>query len=595
VTRAASLSPGLAWAGLLGLAALAYRRWHSAWEQVDLGLLLGVSALLMLAAYSLAGWSWRAYRPSLAPWRVLGLLASLATFAWAAEISAVQAFAMQAMPCYALATLLFALAALDGAAPPSPGSRAPWPRLAGLLAVAGSLGWALPGMATWFKRYFETPDDRFSVTLLFSRRVGGGAMDIPGTPFEPGTLLWLAPVLLGLGALLLAWRRWPAFRPWAPWAAAAWGWLSKLALAGLATHGLGILGIKITSINTAYYTLVDRADAMGWGPFIMGFSKLQGSLGPHGETHSFLPILVYKALRTITLDSPLAVAIILGAVNALIAVPVWRLAQRHFGHPAAGLAAALLLLSSPLSLILSAAGIDAMVALFVALTLERLDAALRGGGAWACAQAGLAAFVGSLLSYGFPLVNLFFFPWAWWVLARSRGGWLAGALPAGGRLALYSAVFLGLHGLLYAATGGGFNVLQGLESAGNIHHNINAYRLYSIWSWGNVILYAGYLGVGILAAWVWRLGEALWRGEQDDAWLLLTLPLAATLIFAAMGRGEVQRMFLYAFVFIAPAAAGAFLFARQGRLSLHLPSLWLLACANVANAALLQAAVLDYW
>lgn len=578
------------------LAWLAWRRWLLPWDRTDLGLLLGLAALGVGWIFALAGWAWRGGTERIHPLRILALLAALSGFALGGELSAAKAFSFWAMPWYSAATLLLVWGALDPARAGSLAAPAkPWPRLLGMTALVAGLGWGLPRVARWFKGFFFTPEDRYSSDLMFKRRLGGGAMDIPGERFDPATLLWLLPVLLGLLALLLAWRRWPRFRPWAPWAAVAWGWLSKPCLAGLATGGIGIMGMKVSSINTAYYGLVEKADAMGWGAFILGFSELQGSLGPHGETHSFLPILVYKGLRLLTLDDPLRVALVLGGLNALIAVPVWRLAERYFGRASAGLVAALLLLSSPLSLILSAAGIDALFALLVALSLERLDAAARGVGWTAVIQAGLAAFAGSLLSYGQPIVNLFFFPWVWWVWAGRRGGWLVGALPAFGQLTAYSVVFLALHLSLYAATAGGFNFLQGMDTAGKIHQVINHFRVYEIWAWGNVILYVGYLGLGLTAAWLWRLAEVLWRGEQTDAWLVLSLALVATLILSAMGRAEVQRMFLYAAAFLAPAAAGVLRFRRAWGAAFHLPGLWLLACANIATAAALQATVLDYW
>lgn len=570
-------------------------------DRLDLGYLFDVG-LLSLGLLIYAGGRWMDDRAGMQePLSALLAFAGAFLLAGGARLSASDLFSMAAFGWYIPAAGILGLAVLlrresaaaeDAAAGRYRGAWA-WMALAlAAIVIVASIVW----MDHQVHTVWDLFEDRTSTTLFFFRRTYG-ATDMVGAPFRDWDRLSavvVMGVLLAMGALGLQRQRAEGSRK-AFWYLLGAAILAKLAVAHLGTQSLLVFGAKVRSVNTNYLALSKWVDARGLYGFIRDYNGLQFNIGAHGDTHSFAPIVFYWVLSKLALGNDMAVGLAVASLCALIVWPIHALATRIYGTPKAGLAAALLYLCSPMSLMLSNAGIDGMAALLVALLIERLDAAACGGRWQAAAQAGVLLFLCSLMSFGGAVVLVF---GGLWVLHRSlastsdrvqglaRCAWIL-------MLALLGA--LALHGGLYLATGGKFSFLASMSAATGAHKQANRFRIYGLWAWGNVFVYAGYLGIGSLAAWSLRLLKSLWQADGRDAFLAFGALQVLILILAAMGRGEVQREFLFGAFFLAVPTAAFVLKERAGALELRWGLLGALCLLNVATAVVLQVITLDFW
>jgi hypothetical protein len=182
-------------------------------------------------------------------------------------------------------------------------------------------------------------------------------------------------------------------------------------------------------------------------------------------------------------------------------------------------------------------------------------------------------------------------------VARRR---YSGTAQAAGTLAKHFGILLGglllLHGAYWALLLGHYNYPAGSNGAHFAHRNANFIRTYEVWAWGNVGVYAGYAGVALVGAWMLRAFSVLWNANNDDVALPASLALILFLIFSAMGRGEVEREFLFGGLCLA-IPAGRALLSRdaKGNLRASWPLLSLAAALNIAAVCVLQVYILDFW
>jgi len=496
-----------------------------------------------------------------------------------------------AIPWFAAGTLLWAaLSAAGGGEGPAPGP-APRPWLWAALLLVGGL--ALAALVVWLRNWTHSelkwPEDRTSVDMLLVGRDGGGATDIAGGPFVQQA--WLAVVALwaaAVGAVVALRDRVGAARM--PWALFILALLGKIALAGLSTSGLGIIALKIGSVNTNYFT----AAGLISGPwaFLRDFNANQATAGFHVNTHPPLPVLEYWVLRGALFSSPLAVAFAIMALSAAAVWPLYRLG-RGLGGDEGGLAAAGLFITSPLSLILGNAGIDSVVFTLVALSVWCLWEAVEARSwRWAAAS-GASLGLATLNSFGSSASLVFLGTWGLLLLWRRRRSLDDFLMRNAGLWGAFSAALLAVHLALFAASLGHFNYLAAVHTAQYVHLSANEFRPFELWSWANVVLYAGYTGLGLLALWILRAASSLARADHSDPAVLVSAATLVTLIMTAYGRAEVQRQYLFGAVFLLPVAAGALPRNRDGRLQWQ--GLAVALGLNALGAVALQIWVLDYW
>ncbi len=383
-------------------------------------------------------------------------------------------------------------------------------------------------------------------------------------------------------------------RGWMAFLCAA-AFVGKFTIASLSVLGIQTLSTKIASVHTAYYNLASRIDQMGMLDFMRRFNEIRIVLLTHGETHPFGPEILYWLFIRLLGHRPDLIAYLMMLLCSLTVIPVFKTAEDYFGDSRAGFAAAALYLTSPISLILSGAGIDGLVCLFFAVILYLCQsAALRRDWRPALA-AGVAFFLCSLLTVGVVIFGLFCVLWMVFLGQRRAQGpadWL-------GQAALQSLAFGGtvllLHGLLYLVLGGQFSYLQLLLTCAQFQGGMSTVRPYSVWMWLNGILYAGYAGLPLVAILFLRLTRQSWKLSARDGLLWLSASFLLTILFTSLGNAEVQRIFVYAILFFALPAAAYFLEDREGRTRLNTPLLTAVLALNFINAVVLEMFVQDYW
>jgi hypothetical protein len=263
------------------------------------------------------------------------------------------------------------------------------------------------------------------------------------------------------------------------------------------------------------------------------------------------------------------------------------------GGKGGGLAMAALFVTSPLNLILGNAGIDSVVFTLVALTVWRLwKAATAGGWGWPFA-AGVSLGIATLNSFGSSSSLVFLGTWGLLLLWRGRRSLADFAVRNAVVWTAFSAGLLAVHGALWALSLGHFHYMESVRTAQFVHLSANQYRPFELWSWANVILYTGYTGLGLAVLWLARVGGDLFMADTTEPASMASAAVVLTLVLSAYGRAEVQRQYLFAGVFLLPAAAAALPRGKDGRV--QGPPLAAALALNVVSAVLLQMYVLDYW
>jgi hypothetical protein len=466
-----------------------------------------------------------------------------------------------------------------------------------LVAVALAVGWVVKGMHDFMNEALKVPEDKNSMNLIFLSRVWAAATDIGGNRFTQKSLL-IAPLLFGVVTLLGGWALWTWQRRRTGLLLAflvLMAVLGKIAIASMSAYGLDIVGMKISSINTNYYNLTGKIDEIGLWTYLKEFNSLQVKQGFHGDTHPPGAVVFYWMLRHI-FGSAQAVGYAMMTICALTVLPLYSFIKDAGWGKAGGIAVAVLFLTTPISLILSAAGIDSMILFCMALGLACIArGVLDKPFVWGMAG-GAAFFVGSQFGFGLPAAIMFAGLWSLVMLWRRTQSLSAWAIAASLLWAGFALGSVGPHLLMYAVFGGTFSYIQAMNTAQWIHSAANHYRVYEFWSWGNVVLYSGYAGAGLLGLYLVRLFSALWRNDNRDPALLLSMPFILTLIFACLGRAEVQRQFLFGAYFLLVAAAPAMVrMMPDGSRELRMSALGAVATMNIVNAVILEMHVLDYW
>lgn len=586
---------------------------YSGEKQLSLGIVIGGTlALVGYSAICLRSWALqkldslpidRALISGLAPlFLILG-----------AQKSSAEIFSMAAMPYYAIGNLAFAYSLLGpqwltqwtktkSKAQPVKRPAHPLGMIVGLTMLSAGIAWAIFGLREYAFAHFKMDPDVFSVMLFYLTRTAS-ATDITGAPFLNYTKLW-APVLFIISFGVFCWLATAKLlgrRRLLLTFLVAFGLLGKIAIAHLSTQGVGVLGKKITSINNNYYTLSDRIDSIGLRSYMKDYNQIQGLQGNHGDTHPFGPIVFYWILKKLLGGHPTLVALSVMLLACLTIIPIFLISEKIFRSTALGFAAGALYLTTPMSLILSGAGIDAMILLLMALSFYGLVSSTHTNSRQGSYAAGICLFVATMFSAGSTLFLMFSGLWVLCEtlkLSSSFSDWVQKSfrvlLPVLGLLA-------GLHLLLYLFLGGSFSYRGVMDTALYHHRGMNQRRPYDLWIWANIALYIGFAGVPIVAAWLIQTIRKFQSFGSFDTFSVLSLPLLYTLVFACMGRAEVQREFLYGIFFLViPAVPLLAASIGQNRPSKLVPKISMglfitLIFYNYINAMFLEIKVLDFW
>ncbi len=507
-----------------------------------------------------------------------------------AQTSAGEIFTLQSMPWYVGANLVWAfLGVAQGPADvddESPSAS----RLVALILLPLALGAFIIWLRSYTFAHLSVPAERNSLHHLYVPRASS-SNDIVGKDFDRWLSLSLSLVLAAVfGACLVFWGRIKNLpQRTILLSLLALAFLSKFCIAALSSQGLAIVGEKISSLNTNYYTLVSIVEDRGaWG-YIRDYGSLQLGQGAHGDTHPPGAVLLYWALTRVLGKHPMLVGMAIGFLSSLAVPLLYLVARRHYASVSAGLVVALIYISTPVSLILSSAGIDSIVAMLIILALAGLSQAHDQRPILWGVITGLLFFVASMFSFSASIALMIAGLWSLDTLLRRHG-----KLGVLGTLWIWVPLLLTLvasHGILWGLFGGKFSYMKAVNDASFIHRSMNQYRTYELWSWANVLLYAGYAGVGLLAANLMRVFTSLWRGNGTDGLLNASTPFVLTLIFACMGRSEVQREFLIGTFFLVLPVAPLFLAGER----LRTAALALVLGWNLLNTVALEILILDYW
>jgi len=525
-------------------------------------------------------------------------------------------FSMEAMPYYAVANLLSAYIFLG------PRWHWPWEKLSsrfsqGELLWTQRTSWISTLAGTSFLavfviygrhlvyKHFMTPDDLYSVKLLYFYR-DRDSLDIPAHIFTEYSRLWAPAIVFvcfaGLLSYLIKGKKDVKDRTLLlvlVLAAVA----GKFAIAYLSTEGLGVLARKIASVHNNYYILADGIDEKGLIRYLREFNGVQAYLGNHGNTHPFGPIVFYWLLIKLLGHNPGLIAFAYMALTSLTVWPIFKLARSIYQSRGMGLAAAVLYITTPMSLILSGSGIDAVVLLIWAFSLHFLNESVVRQKPTLAILAGAIFFLNIMITFGVNITLMFAGLWVLWKALTQSSGFMDWVLRFLKVLLPFGFTILALVLLLYVSLQGQFSFVVVMKTAFFKHRQINDLRYYDLWAWANVMVYIGYAGIPVVCLFLLQTFKRLRSLDWRDAFLTLSLPLILTFVVAAMGRAEVHRMFIFALPFLlipaVPFLKGEPLRKKrsgQKLSSFELDHSLLLALAflNFAGAAVIEMTVLDF-
>jgi len=514
----------------------------------------------------------------------------LGCFYLGANSSSDNVISFMALPYFVTACLLWAvLMAPLSVWTPTPQPQ--WLRGALVLAAGLAVGVLVVGLRAWALGHLVWPEDKTSLIMLLLPRLDGGASDIYGAAFRQWwALLPVAAVVLAFGALL-AWRRSLGTRQLLG-SFFALSVLGKIAFAGLSAQGYGIIPRKIISMNTNFFMLSKLVDEKGVFGFLSTFNAQQAGMGYHADTHPPLAMLVYWVLKHLSFGSPTVTALGVMAISALAIWPLYRLGEA-LADEELGLAMVVLYISSPMCLILGNAGADSMGITLMAFAAWLLVRSALQGGLKDAGIAGMLLGLAGMLSFASNAGLVFLGTLGLLLVWRKEKAWAPFLLRSGALWGCFLVGMLAVQGFFWAASGFHFDYAEAIRTARFVHSQANQYRPYELWSWANTALYAGYAGAGLMGLWVLAQARSLFGADTRDLSIPVSAAFVLTMVFAAYGRAEVQRQFLFGLVFLLPAAATALPRGEDGRLLKAGLAFALLM--NLATAVLLQVYVLDYW
>jgi len=473
--------------------------------------------------------------------------------------------------------------------------------LQGLPWVLLALALAVPLLSVLGKARFPSLNLEQCIAWLFRSR-GEPANDIATRPFSQWGALGVALAgclaILGGAGYLAAFkaskRRWLAFLFLAAFA-------GKFLMAGLSTQGLGILPRKVSSINSDYLATAERLESKGVTPadYAKRYNTYQ-LIQETGHTKTKPPgaVLVFWALKALSAGQPWMVALWVMALTSLTVVPLFFTARRLLGSDFYGVAAALLYLSSPSSLILSGATIDPLLTLALALVLWAFVEGITQE-AWHWIFAAGAMLSAAALMSTIVAVHLVYIC----LLALALGWQRAKSLP---RLAFWLALRLGClllgaamaYDAFWVWTGRQFDYLSVMKVARDIAYWSMIYRPFDYWSWGGMLLYAGYLGLALAGLVAFDALSSLWSATLRSRLTLLAAPLLVGLFLWGYANSEAQRILHFGVIYVSLAAAGALPpkpLGRDGRAKPRWGALVGCSALGFLSAILLQALVADFW
>jgi hypothetical protein len=264
--------------------------------------------------------------------------------------------------------------------------------------------------------------------------------------------------------------------------------------------------------------------------FLREFPDLLPGLPSHASGHPAGAMLVYALVARVWPGLP-AAALATVAIGSLGAVAAGGMARDELGERGGRLALALWVVAPGVVLYLAT---SADVLGGAALAAHR--GLMRRSAAWAVAG-GALLWVSSMLTYAAVLLLVFLGVRAAGQLRADRGwvlGWAAGT----------GAVVVGLAGCLWLATG--YDVPAAVLAVHRAYQAApgSAGRSLVHWLPGDLLAFAGMLGVPLLAALAVRVAGVV----RERAWASVDAAAVATLVAAAswgFTKGEVERIFQF--------------------------------------------------
>lgn len=427
--------------------------------------------------------------------------------------------------------------------------------------------------------YGEKTFDFYGVFLFYIPRYRGADQGIPTAAFDAWPRL-LLPILWFLALLWSYPRLLRAPKAWGLSGLFLLAFFGKFSISFLNFGGWQSLAYETSSVATHYFELAEKIRGREL-EFVHYFNWIQPKLGTHGATHPFGPELFYDLLIRIVGDRPLEVAALMSVLTAPTCLAIWGIARELGVDYEKSFGVAMLYAMAPPNLILAESGIDCVFASCTAFGLWLMLRSLRQRDLLLPVLLGLLIFGMSLLSQAaivLPMMGLYVaFPH----LKRLESRRFALAW-----IALIFTVPLLAHLELWWATGTSFRYDQVVALAGQVHDAVFG-RPYSLWVWGNALLYLGYAGLGTATLYLLRLKELWWRGSAWSRFDRLGLAMLATMLLSGLGRGEIQRLFLWSYLFVI-LGAGPWATENSSRFRITL-------ALNYFSAVLLEMLVLDYW
>jgi hypothetical protein len=459
----------------------------------------------------------------------------------------------------------------------------------------------IPILAVWGKSQFPVMNAEQGTDWLFYLR-GGQANDIQTKVFSQYHAL--APAF-AYAAFTISIAIWLAI-----YKVKTWKWLlfllmaamaGKFFMAALSTQGLAVLPLKVSSINSDYLDTVSRLERKGVtaAEYTKQYRRYQlEQESGHARTKPPGAVLFFWGLKYVSGGSPWIVALWIMGLTSLTVVPLFFLAKRVWGAEYFGVAAALLYLSSPSSLILSGANIDPIITFVFAFSLWAFVEGLIQD-RWALIViAGILMFCGTLMTSA-TVIHLVYLSLCAVVLGWQRTknimAWFFWVFMRVALLILSAGL---AYWIFWLWTGKQFDYLLVVKVASKIHHFIMQFRPFDFWSWGGVLLFSGYLGISMAALLVYEIGHSLWNISVKNTLLVIAVPLMLGLFLWGYVNSECQRIYQFGTLYMVLAAAGVLapkVCDDINRVRYRWGTLFSCVFLGFLSAIIMQVFVADFW
>ncbi len=331
----------------------------------------------------------------------------------------------------------------------------------------------------------------------------------------------------------------------------------KFVIAYLSDTGLNVVKQKIESkYNCSYYYFANEfRDNVS--DFIGNYTSIyqKGKDNAHIKGHPILPVLLYWLINKFISINPFVSGIVIALLSSLTIIPLFYFIKflsknniaAYFGGLFYGLAAN--------SSILSIAGIDSIIVLFLALTLYFYFIGLNENKWYLFFISGISFGINSYLTFGLwyliPFLFLYFFIFEKNIQKNIDKILIKNFLWT---CFYFIAGIIISHLFFYAILKGNYNYFESFNVAKMIHKDVISGRPYKIWVWLNFIHWTLYVSTGVVALYLYRYILALTGKVKMDSFSIFSLIILIVQFLSCTGRAETHRMWMYLIIFVLPVA-----------------------------------------